>query len=318
MIVLFDLDALIYQSCYRICDIADIKKWLNEKRDREWMEAEIVSLSVNRLNNMVFNVFEDVEETGIEITEVEYYITTCKNSIRKKYYSGYKASRSIKKSPMTKWVSKSRTYIRDVMNFAIGNDEWEADDLIADRAKELGLDRCIVLSVDKDLKTIGGLFFDYYEIPALDEHGNKLLDEYGNPAKRYRGLSSTTAEEANRLHFIQTIMGDSGDDIAGANGIGESKATKIIDSVHAPEYEIAARNAYYESEIRKLKSALNKRDAAIKKLSFAKFIQQIDDGTFIVDTETFISKANYNYTLNKFLVELGTKRSESTYKTINI
>jgi len=317
MIVLFDLDALIYQSCYRICDIADIRKWINEKRDREWMEAEIVSLSVNRLTNMVFNVLEDVEETGIEITEVEYYITTCKNSIRKKYYSGYKASRSIKKSPMTKWVSKSRTYIRDVMNFAVGNDEWEADDLIADRAKVL-LDECIILSVDKDLKTIGGLFFDYYKIPSLDEHGKSILDEYGNPAKKYRGLSITTAEEANRLHFIQAIMGDSGDDIEGAKGIGESKAIKIIDSVHFSEYETAARNTYFESEIRKLKSTLNKRDSAIKKMSFAKFMKQIDDGIFVVDVESFRIKANYNYTLNKFLVELGTIRSESTYKTINI
>ena len=278
------------------------------------MEAEIVALSVNRLNNMVFNVYEAIEETGIDITDVEYYITTCKNSIRSKYYPEYKAGR---KSLIKKWVSKVRSYIKDEMHFAIGNDIWEADDLVYDRAKEIGANKCIILTIDKDLKAIGGILYDFYTIPVLDENNEPILNEYGDPAKEYRGLSVVTEEEAKRFHYLQVIWGDSGDNIKGAKGFGEGRANKILDSVDSDQYEIAALNAYYEAELKELKKYLNTRSNKYKKLNFDKFSSLIDDEDITVDKEGLHNEAMYKYTLNKFLIELGTNRDPETYKILN-
>lgn len=214
MIVLFDFDSAVYSAVQRIVSIQIIRGWLKKGRPRFWMEQEIVNMSINRLLQANTNIFIAIEDTGIEISEVEYYLTVCKDSYRKKICSEYKAKRK-----KNKWVNMIRAKLIE-MEFAIKDDQFEADDLIADRALELGPDKCLILSLDKDLKTIEGIHFDYYKPILHDENGKRKQSDY-------RGLSVWTKEESEAFFWEQMLVGDSVDNIKGVPGIGEKKANLI-------------------------------------------------------------------------------------------
>lgn len=247
MIVLFDYDSLVYGAVYKIASISDIRKWFNEKRSREWMETEITNLSINRLSQMGGRVFLEIEETGIEVLGIEYYLTAAKNSIRKRLYPSYKINRK-----KNKWVNMVRKEVLS-MGFAETHDEYEADDLIKDRAVQLGEKGCIICSIDKDMKQIPGIHFDYYRPRLVDEDGNPQLNENGH--RKYspcRGLDIVTHEEAERFFWKQMLMGDAGDGIKGLKGIGKAKAEKILNTSIDNDYKttvILAYNEHYSDSV---------------------------------------------------------------------
>jgi 5'-3' exonuclease len=103
------------------------------------------------------------------------------------------------------------------------HDEYEADDLVADRAKELreqGVNY-LIISIDKDLKQICGYHFDYYPIYEKDAEGNKVF-------KKLKGLSFTSEYESWYMLAFQCLAGDSGDRVTGIPQIGAVKAKKIL------------------------------------------------------------------------------------------
>lgn len=226
--ILYDFDSMIYKAVYKITDIQTIKKWFYEGKSKEWMRSEIVELSINRLCNMSDAIFTLIENTGIEVGPVEYYITACKNSARKKIYPEYKTNRK-----PNKWVNKVRAYLLD-KNFAVTSDEWEADDLIYDRAIELK-DQCVILSIDKDLKQIPGVHFNYYKPIKKDENGNKIDTDVV-------GLSVVSEKEANYSFWLSMLVGDSGDNIKGCKGIGKVKGEKLLND--SLDYEKTVKEAY--------------------------------------------------------------------------
>ncbi|MFZ1786726.1 MAG: hypothetical protein WAT92_00380 [Saprospiraceae bacterium] len=242
VIALIDYDSMIYMSCYKIVSIQDIKQWIKQNQTREWMEAEILNKSINRLCNMGDKLLESVEssteiqENGFEIMFCEYFITQCKTPIRNIYYGDYKQNRT--KNPMKKWVNKVRNYLLE-SEFSCHSNEWEADDLIYDRAKELGQNECIILSIDKDLKQIPGMHFSFYKKPSkeLDQNGNRIQ----NPMK---GFFTVSKEESNYNLWLSMLTGDSTDNIKGIPGIGPKKAANIIDGV---DYEDAVRESYLKA-----------------------------------------------------------------------
>ena len=214
--LLFDYDSLVYKSVYRIVSISQIRSWFLAGYDREWMETEIVNLSINRLSNMGDAILQDIEDTGVHIGFVEYYLTDCRNS-KRKVVASYKKTRR-----PNKWVNKVRKKLLD-MGFAQVDDEWEADDLIKDRAIELGTDNVVICTMDKDLKQIPGIHFDYYRKPSknYDEFG-KLI--YNDP----RGLAFYTQFEASLFFWTQMLVGDRSDNIQGVKGIGPKRAEKLL------------------------------------------------------------------------------------------
>jgi len=54
----------------------------------------------------------------------------------------------------------------------------EADDLIAIRVEELGRENCIIASIDKDLRTIGGFLWNYQKVAETDLNNEIVLNEY--------------------------------------------------------------------------------------------------------------------------------------------
>jgi len=214
--VLFDYDSLIYKAVYKVVDIQTMKQWFAQGKDKDWMRSKIVEEGINRLVAMAGQIFTEIEDTGILIGEVEYYITNAPKSRRRLISKVYKSNRK-----PNKWVNQIRKYLIE-MDFAKTHPEWEADDLISDRAKELGADQCIILTMDKDLKQIPGIHFNYYRPKVTNENGIKVSGDA-------KGLEVVSNEEARYSFWLSMLTGDHGDKISGINGIGPKKGAKILE-----------------------------------------------------------------------------------------
>ncbi len=241
MIALIDYDSLIYKSAYKVVSIQDIKQKISEGKKRDELEKWIMDECINRLCNIGDGLMTEIEsndffiENGLNISFCEYFITP-RTSLRKVKFSDYKANRDRKINPMYKWVNKVRKYLLD-SNFAITQYGFEADDLIADRAKELGQNECIVISLDKDLIQIPGVHFNFYRKPS------KELDKYGQRIKNpYTGLSIVSDKQAEYNFWYQMLVGDVVDNVKGCKGIGPKKAEKIL--LESENYEQSVKDVY--------------------------------------------------------------------------
>lgn len=216
MKILVDYDSLLYSALYKVVSISQLKELLT-KYDKESVRSMVILEANERLSNMCLNFLTKISDAGFEFsaTDVEYYLTSNIFSYRKKISDTYKANRT-----RNKWVVALKQYIieNEVCHYSL---EWESDDLIADRAKELKYD-CVIATVDKDLNQIQGWKFDLYKQKTgeISENGIELRD--------YRGLTFTSKQEAKKFIWLQMLTGDTSDNIKGIKGIGHVKAEKLL------------------------------------------------------------------------------------------
>lgn len=85
----------------------------------------------------------------------------------------------------------------------------EGDDLLGMMSTAPGGTDTIMVSMDKDLRTVPGRLF--------------------NPDKGMDGVVEISELEADRFHMLQTLMGDSVDGYSGCKGIGPVKAERLLD-----------------------------------------------------------------------------------------
>lgn len=123
---------------------------------------------------------------------------------RKEIWSEYKAHRDPSTRPVALDQCKAWLSARyEVLKFY----GLEADDVMGIMATaEPG--RFIIVSIDKDLKSIPGMLF--------------------NPRHPEEGVITIDPDSAFIWHMKQTLMGDSSDGYKGCPGIGPKKAEKII------------------------------------------------------------------------------------------
>jgi len=230
MIALFDFDSHLYHSVYRIVSIADMKALLRAYPDLPYVERKekafnyIIEEAFSRMGAKALKVFDAIESTGMSLSGIEYYITYCTNSVRKEISPYYKSNRK-----PNKWVSSLRTKLISEGTVTF-DDQYEADDMIADRATELRNENTpyIVVSIDKDLKQIEGWHFDYYPIYAKNpETGEKLF-------VKLKGLSVTSKYEAMYMLATQMLTGDSGDRVKGLYRVGPKAAEKMLSDCKTP------------------------------------------------------------------------------------
>jgi len=217
MKVLVDLDSLLYVSLYKVVSFGDIRNFLEKGYTKPQIQELIVLEADSRLGNMCLTFLNELSSNGMdyESHDVEYFLTSNIFSARKIISKTYKANRK-----SNKWVKMLSKVISDRGEAKISL-EWEADDLIMNRAKELNFD-CVICTTDKDLNQIAGWKFDLYK----EKTGE--IDDYGKEIKKFRGLHYVSEESANKLIWIQMLMGDNADNIKGVKGIGKVKAEKIL------------------------------------------------------------------------------------------
>lgn len=242
MTLLIDFDSILYKSVYRCLNRPENKELGIPKRTtrtycrellkeydkttaKDYFLAEVYNQSLNRCENEFLKMKVYLESIlNSEITDYELYITTCKNSFRKQLTPTYKANRKVR----NKYVSMIREYYQD--NEAFYSDTLEADDLIAMRVEELGRENCIVASLDKDLRTIGGFLWNYQKVAETDLNGEITLNEYGHKEMyfKHNEVEWITQQMASYYFWLQMLMGDSGDGIKGLKRVGIKTAEKIL------------------------------------------------------------------------------------------
>lgn len=137
---------------------------------------------------------------------------------RKKWYPEYKANRGSDTPEEVLIQVKRIRQIVDVLGIpTINVPGWEADDVIASM-----VDICsspevhsVIVSRDKDLHQLVGPYSSMY-----DPQDESYIDE--EAVRRKWGVGP------DRVVDVQTLMGDSTDNVAGVKGIGEVKAKALI------------------------------------------------------------------------------------------
>jgi len=192
-ILLIDADVLAYQSAFMAqapiqwdkdlwtvhSDLAIAKTWIVERIE-------------------TFKKKLDGDEVILAISD--------KNNFRRKLNPTYKANRRSKMAPI------GLDPIRDWMKEKYGTVTYpnlEADDVLAILATERPnrIDRRVIVSIDKDFKSVPCEFYDFNR------------DE----------MHDVSEEDAARYHLMQTIAGDPVDGYKGVPGIGTVKANRLLE-----------------------------------------------------------------------------------------
>jgi DNA polymerase-1 len=234
-IVLFDADSLVYQSIYKVISFGEVREMLKSGKLRFEIEMEILQRGYDRFEKISFDILNEIEE-HFHVEKTMYFFTKCKRNFRKEIDPQYKANR---KKP-NRWISELRDYLIEYWNNSFAHDEYEADDLIFYNTQLLHEKDYIVCSIDKDLKQIQGLHFDYYQLKRYDENGEEF--------KVRKGFKYMEKIDCENLLCELFLVGDACDNIKGVKGIGEVKAKKIIESKNTTYGKFKAICEAYKNE----------------------------------------------------------------------
>lgn len=178
--ILIDADSLLYFSSY------------TSESDQIFSET--------KLSEKIYDILNIIENT---YTVDRYFIfVKGQNNFRYKIFPAYKSKRP-KKHPIIDTLSK---YLVDSFN-AVQSHNAESDDYVYSYSQHPQfLGKSIICSVDKDLRQIPGIHYDYQK--------NRFI--------------IISEEEGMYNLAIQMIMGDAADGIPGLKGYGIKTAEKII------------------------------------------------------------------------------------------
>jgi len=194
-----------------------------------------------------------LEKFDVDMEDCVFCFSTDRNGgFRRGVLPSYKANREGKPRPvalkflreklMSEYLPESSVYIREGL---------EADDCLGILATLPGFKKGrqkIIVSVDKDMKTIPGYFFNS-----------------GHPEEDALFVSEL---EADRWFFRQTLMGDSTDGYSGCPGVGPKKADSILESCKTPaEMWQAVVKAYEKAGLSETEAITQARVARILRAS---------------------------------------------------
>lgn len=197
--LLIDADMVAFIACSSATHEAEWESGISSYfADFEEVKAHFVS----RLNNAIETALAHHHYTG------DYDILLClsdpNDNFRRRVLPTYKAHRKGQK-PLCYWKlcdwmkQEGDVYIRPSL---------EADDCIGILATmEKNRDNCLIISGDKDMKTLPGRQYDF------------LRDTY----------AELSEEDADRNFLMQTLTGDPTDGYSGCPKIGAVNATRILD-----------------------------------------------------------------------------------------
>ena len=185
-----------------------------DESQAHWNAANSLDFLLARVNNPPFQLY-----------------LTGDNNFRYQIYPEYKANRRNTPRP---------THLQSVKDFlvreykAVMSDGCEADDLC-------GIDQCtsedetFIIHIDKDLDMIPGKHFS----PEINRLGKTVREEREYYVTPIDGL---------RTFYTQLLVGDPGDNVKGAKGIGKVKAEKILKNCENENDFIEAVRDYFSCD----------------------------------------------------------------------
>jgi DNA polymerase I len=166
---------------------------------------------------------------GIKPTHLAMIFDKTENSFRRDLYPAYKSQRKDPPDDLVPQFPLMRATVRAFGMVPIEQGRYEADDLIATytrQARERGAD-VLIVSADKDLMQLiepGVAMYD----PASGEAGAK-----GSREERKIGVAEVMeyfGVGPDKVIDIQSLAGDSTDNVPGAPGIGVKTAAELINA----------------------------------------------------------------------------------------
>ena len=144
-----------------------------------------------------------IDDLGSNLEADDYVVClTDKDNFRKDILPSYKDNRKAKRKPMV--LNALRDYVMKKHNGVVWKN-LEADDVMGIMATEPTDEKRIIVSIDKDMRTI----------PCKLSQDGMTVDDV--PLKL-----------ANYWHMIQTLTGDKTDNYDGIDGVGIKTAEKLI------------------------------------------------------------------------------------------
>lgn len=193
---LIDGDTLIYEAC------------LANERETEWPD-DIWTLhgDLKEAREQFQRAIREIQD-GIGATDIILALSDTQNW-RKEVMPTYKANRKSKRKPVT--YHPLRAFCHE--EYDTFQRPWlEGDDVLGILAthKKFVPGNKVVVSVDKDMKTIPGRHLNY---------------RYARECGDWDGYN-VTVEEAERFHLYQSLVGDAVDGYPGCKGFGPVSADK--------------------------------------------------------------------------------------------
>lgn len=204
MVILFDIDSLVYSSCYKV-DTPD---------DACWKFDEVFQNIINTIE-----LFHEVEEIIV--------FGFGRNNFRKKLSGSYKENRPEQKPKHFQYV---KNFVLECYDVEVANG-METDDLVALFQKEIGHENCIIVSIDKDYLNNPGTIYHYgrrefIEVTQADALRNfytqmivgdsadnvNFCKGYGKKyaEKAFKGVLSEFGYQRKVLHLFKKIYRNKG------------------------------------------------------------------------------------------------------------
>lgn len=225
-IALIDADTIAYATC---CVVETSEEVLPREMysDTEW--ADLMESGVyDEANGLIYTLDMDkaidysiakiqkvLDLTGCKSAELHF---TMGRNFRYDISPEYKANR---KGRVPAGLSNLKHELVAMFEGSIIHTEWEADDYVVWAYKHYK-DRYILCAVDKDVyNSVEGTHFNYYEkFYEFEPEKNILMD-----------FITVDTYTAVSWVWMQTLMGDTTDNVKGLKGIGKAKAPKLVEDL---------------------------------------------------------------------------------------
>lgn len=162
-----------------------------------------------RIDNEINSIKREVGATNVIIA------LSGASNWRKIIMPSYKANRKGTRKPVA--YSHAKEYVSDAYECASASN-LEADDILGILSTGKKKNNTVIVSADKDLKTIPGLIY--------------------NPDKPELGVVNVSKDQADWNHLFQTLTGDAADGYSGCPGIGPKSAERALGEVGRPIGEL--------------------------------------------------------------------------------
>jgi DNA polymerase-1 len=250
--------------------------------------------AVSGFCSMLFKLLEDSrsDDSAHKPTHFAVIFDSAKKNFRNDIYNEYKANRSETPEDLVPQFEYIRKAVKAFNLPSIELINYEADDLLATYAKQIveAGAKVTVISSDKDLMQLVS-----EKIRLYDPMKNKVLGE--NDVFEKFGV------KPNQVIDVQSLAGDSSDNIPGVPGIGVKTAAELINKYKT--LDILLKNINEIPQNKRRETLLTNKDKAIlsKKLVTLK-----DDVPVKENPEDFIMKNVDKEKLFKFLREMEFNR----------
>jgi DNA polymerase-1 len=250
--------------------------------------------AVSGFCSMLFKLLEDSrsDDSSQKPTHFAVIFDSAKKNFRNDIYTEYKANRSETPEDLAPQFEYIRKAVKAFSLPSIELINYEADDLLATYAKQIveAGAKVTVISSDKDLMQLVS-----EKIRLYDPMKNKVLGE--------KEVFEKFGVKPNQVIDVQSLAGDSSDNIPGVPGIGVKTAAELINKYKT--LDVLLENINEIPQNKRRESLLTNKDKAIlsKKLVTLK-----DDVPVKEKPEDFIMKNVDREKLFKFLREMEFNR----------